>query len=109
MKLLLVVHKNSTALDAFVHAVREETLAGVTMIPSTGFGRVGRRSREEFHFSIRDVLASRYVHNTTLISIVPDERVPRLVELIEEHIPDIHEPGGGLYAVLPIDQAGGLD
>ena len=109
MKLVLVVHKNSAALDNYVRAVREETLAGVTMIPSTGFGRVGRRAREEFHFSVSHVLASRYVHNTTLLSIVTDEVVPRLVELIEEHVPDIHEPGGGLYAVLPIDQVGGLD
>ncbi len=108
MKLVLVVHKNTTALEAFMHAVRKETLAGVTMVPSTGFGRSSGKSYEEFQFSIPSVLASRYVRNTTLISVVADERVERMIELIYEHIPDIDEEGGGLYAVLPIDQAGGM-
>ena len=109
MKLVLLVHKDAGKLDDFVQALRSESLAGVTMVPSTGFGRVGRRARQEFQFSIAQVLASHYVHNTTLFSLVPDERLPRVIELIEEHLTDIYKPGGGFFAILPVDQTGGLD
>ena len=108
MKFVLIVHKDRQALDQFVHAVREEMIAGFTMMGSTGFGRKSRRSSDEFQFSIAQVLEGRYLKNTTMFSIVPDERVERIVELIETHLPDINDPGGGLYAILPVDRVGGL-
>jgi nitrogen regulatory protein PII len=108
MKLVIVVHKDYAKIDRLIHAVQAEEVTGFTLLSSHGRGRERGDSHEEFHFSLGHLLAGRDIQNTTVFSIVPDERVPRLRELIAEHMPDLGQPGTGIFAILPVEETGGL-
>ena len=108
MKLVLIVYQDRDALDRFVRAVATERVAGVTIVPSSGIGRHAERTADEFQFGLSAILESRFAKHTTLLSIVPDERLPRLLELMRQHMPTIEAGFDGLYAVLEVSQAGGV-
>lgn len=108
MKFVFIVYKDLNALDRFVRAVVKEGVAGVTFFPSSGIGRKVGRGTEEFQFSLAAAFESRFATHNTLFSVVPDDRLPRLLELMHLHLPDVDQSGGGLYAVLDVAQAGGV-
>jgi hypothetical protein len=108
LKLVFIVYQDPDALDRFVRAVAKEGVAGVTFFPSSGIGRKPERTAEEFQFGFGTAFESRFAKHTTLFSIVMEERLARLLELMRLHLPEIDRPGGGLYAVLDVAQAGGV-
>ncbi len=108
MKLVLIVCQDRDALDRFVRAVATERVAGVTIVPSSGVGRHGERTADEFQFGLSAILESRFAKHTTLLSIVPDDRLPRLLELMRHHMPTIETGADGLYAVIEVAEAGGV-
>ncbi|MGL4612258.1 MAG: hypothetical protein ACRCYY_21690 [Trueperaceae bacterium] len=111
MKLFLFVHKDDTALASFIKAARVEQLTGFTLLPSTGAGRTSQKPIEEFAFGFSRLLRGEgeRLKNVTLFSVIADDKLPRLIELMKQHCTDIGQPGAGLYVVLPIEAAGGLE
>jgi len=108
VKLVFIVHQDQEALDRFVRAVAKEGVAGVTFFPSSGVGRKPERTTEEFQFGFGAAFESRFAKHTTLFSVVPTERLARLLELMHLHLPEVDRSGGGLYAVLDVAEAGGV-
>lgn len=108
MKLVFIVYQDRDALDRFVRAVAKERVAGVTFLPSSGIGRHAERSADEFQFGLGAILESRFAKHTTLFSVVADDRLARLLELMRQHMPAIEAGSEGLYAVLDVAQAGGV-
>jgi hypothetical protein len=49
------------------------------------------------------------LENTTAFSLVHDDRLPRVLELLRLHCEDFSQPGSGLYAVLNVAEFGGLE
>lgn len=108
MNLVFIVYRDQDALDRFVRAVAMEGVAGVTFFSSSGVGRRTGHSTEEFRFGLDAAFESRFAKHTTLFSVVPAERLARLLELMHLHLKEIDLPGGGLYAVLDVREAGGI-
>lgn len=108
MKLLLIVHKDKQAIERFAHAVLEEGLAGLTLMPSAGRGRTQGENYDEFRFSFTHIFESREIPNTTIFSILPESHLPRMLELMEQELPGMDSKGTGLWAVLDVERAGGL-
>jgi hypothetical protein len=114
MKLLLIVHRDDAALGQFIDAVREEKLAGFTTMRSSGIGRTSDKHVEEFGVGgflglLTGAHQGSNLENTTLWSLVRDEQMPRVLELLHRFIQDFDAPGGGLYAVMPVESFGGVE
>lgn len=110
MKLLMIVYKDNSALDAFMDKVKTENLTGFTILPSHGVGRTSKKTISEFSIgNLSNLFSSDRTANATVLAVVEDEKLTRVIELLKEHLSAIHEKGGGLWVVLPIDQFGGVD
>jgi nitrogen regulatory protein PII len=115
MKLLMVIHRDDSELERFLSAVRAENLAGFTLMRSSGVGRTSQKIPLEFGMGgLMGLLTgesdkSTRLENTTALSLVHDERLPRVLELLNQHCTDVGKPGGGLYAVLNVSDYGGLE
>ena len=59
--------------------------------------------------NLTNLFSGDRISNATVFSVVEDEKLPRVIELIKEELSAIYEEGGGLYVVLPIEQYGGVD
>jgi len=110
MKLLILIHKDDTVLDAFIQAARAEQLCGFTLLDSSGVGRMSDERRLDFSVgSLSSILKGSRFSNTTLLSFIEDNRLERVVELLKQHLDDLSQPGAGLYAVLNVDSFGGIE
>lgn len=110
MKLLLLVHRDDAALQRLIDAARLERIAGFTILPSRGVGKATQAHPTEFSIGgLFNVLQGDRLENTTVLSLIEDDRVPRMLELVRAHLTDLDQPGGGVYAVLPVDAFGSLE
>ncbi len=110
MKLLIIVYKDNESLDIFMDKVKEENLAGFTIMPSQGVGRTSKKKVGEFSIgNLSKLFGGDRITNATVFSVVEDDKLARVLEILKEELSAIHEHGGGLYVVLPIDQFGGVD
>lgn len=110
MKFLLIVHRDDTALANFLDAARAAGLGGFTLMASRGIGRAKKRERLEVSIgSLAQVLMGSRLENTTIFSIVADDKLPRMLELMREHLSDLDRPGGGVYVILPVEAYGSLE
>ncbi|MFN3266748.1 MAG: hypothetical protein ACK41E_07910 [Deinococcales bacterium] len=109
MKLLMVIHRDDAALESFIAAVRQANLAGITLLRSSGVGRNSQRHPLEFGFMGFLVENAERLENTTLLSFIEDDNLPKVLQLLEQHITDFAASGGGMYAVLPVESHGGIE
>jgi hypothetical protein len=109
MKLLVIIHRDDAALEAFVTATRQANLAGFTVLRSSGIGRTSQRQPLEFGFMGFLTGSETRLENSTLLSFVEDAKLPEVQKLLHEHIKDFGTPGGGMYAVLPVESFGGIE
>jgi hypothetical protein len=114
MKLLLLVHRDDAALERFIAVVRQQNLAGFSLLPSSGVGRTSDKITTEFGMAgllglLTGAGESQRLRNTTVFSLIHDEHLPKVLEILHQHVTDFGKPGGGVYAVLPVEQFGGLE
>jgi hypothetical protein len=109
MKLLVVIHRDDAALEAFMAAVRQANLAGFTVLRSSGIGRTSQRQPLEFGFMGILSGSEGRLENSTVLSFVQDSFLAQVQKLLHTHIKDFGAPGGGMYAVLPVESFGGIE
>lgn len=85
---------------------------GITILESTGLGRIRRSSlRDDIPMmpSLSDIFRSREQRHRTLFSVVEgEEMVERLIATSQEILGDMHDPDTGVLFVLPVSRAIGL-
>jgi len=85
---------------------------GVTILPSSGLGRIRRGSlRDDLPLlpNLHDFLASEEQPSQTLFSVVDNqELVDRMIDLAQEIIGDLDNPNTGFLFVMPVLQAFGM-
>jgi nitrogen regulatory protein PII len=112
---LLVLH-NVERLPDVLNAWEAAGVSGITVIPTTGIGRL------RDHFALRDDLplipslndllegSHEEILNRTLFSIVEDEAlVDKLISATENVLGDMFIPRTGIIAVLPLARVHGLN
>jgi hypothetical protein len=109
MKLLVVIHRDDAALEAFMTAVRQSNLAGFTLLRSSGIGRTSQRQPLEFGFMGLLSGNEGRLENSTVLSFVEESKLPEVQALLHSHVKDFGAPGGGMYAVLPVESFGGIE
>lgn len=114
MYLILFVLHDPSYLKEILDAWHETGVTGITILPSTGLGRLSETSilRDDMPLipSLSDLLAHDEVLNRTLFTVVKDDSmVEKIVEATEAIIGNFNDPNTGILTVLPISKAYGLD
>jgi len=108
--LVLVLDKEELTEDV-MRAWRKAGAPGITLIDSTGPGRLTRALRDDIPLmpTLSDLLASDEAHHRTLFTVLPDEEtVQRVTQATIAVVGDFSQPHTGLMFSLPVGHAWGL-
>ncbi|MFN2276219.1 MAG: hypothetical protein ACK2UR_01270 [Candidatus Promineifilaceae bacterium] len=94
-------------------AWEEIGVTGVTILESTGLGRIRRASgyRDDLPImpSLRNLLQTQEEHHRTLMVLVQDKAtIDRLIAVTENVVGPLNEPHKGVLFVLPVLRVVGL-
>ncbi|MBN1305181.1 MAG: hypothetical protein JXA13_12165 [Anaerolineales bacterium] len=110
---LFVLH-NPDLLEDLLAAWEEIGVQGVTILPSTGLGRIRQRGGPRDDLPIMPSLNDFYnvlgeEFNRTLFTVIKDEGlIARIVAATEEVAGSLNEPETGMLVVLPTHCVVGL-
>ena len=110
--LVILVVDNVDHCPEILDAWEEAGVLGVTVLASTGLGRIRRAGlRDDMPLmpSLQDLFEQEEVQHRTLLSVVDSqELVDRMVATAERVIGDLEKPHTGVLFVVPVAQAYGL-
>ncbi|MCS7010801.1 MAG: hypothetical protein N2049_04670 [Anaerolineales bacterium] len=113
MYLILFVLNNPDRLEDVLVAWEQAGVSGITILPSTGLGRIRQKEGLRDDLPLIPSLADFYHHeadvNHTLFTLVENEDLARRVlEATEATIGRLDQPGKGILAILPTVQVHGI-
>ncbi len=113
MHLIMFVLHDPEKLTELLMSWEDAGTSGVTVIPSTGIGRMRASDmlREDLPLmpSLEDILEAPERYNRTLFTLVEgQEMIDRVVAATERVIGDLDEPNTGILTVIPVSQIYGL-
>ena len=110
--LVVLVLDNPDRCDQVLEAWEAAGTRGVTILESTGIGRMRRAGiRDDIPLmpSISELFRSKETHHRTLFSVVEtEEQGERLIEATEEVIGDLDLPNTGLTFIVRLVTAKGM-
>ena len=113
MNMVLFVLNDPEALDDLLTAWEEAGVKGITVLPSTGLGRLRQYALFE-DLPLIPSLDDMEIHleklSRTLFTICDDEHtIDRLVEATQKVVGNLNEPNTGILAVIPLARVYGLN
>ncbi len=111
--LVMLVVDELEHCPAIFDAWEEIGVTGVTILESTGLGRIRRASgyRDDLPLmpSIRNLLQAQEEHHRTLMVLVKKEAtIDKIVAATESIIGDLNEPHTGVLFVMPVLRVVGI-
>ena len=108
LKLVFFVVNKEEQLDDVLTAFIEADVPGATILDSEGMGRFLTYEVPLFA-SFKQFMKGSRPYNKTIFSLVEnDEKVDRLVALIEKVVGSLSEPGTGILFTVEVDRVFGL-
>lgn len=113
MYMVLFVLNDPDHLDDVLDAWEKAGVGGITVLPSTGLGRLRQKEGLRDDVPLMPGVENFYHHQSdishTLFTLVDGEAlVKKLVEVTEALVGSLDEPGNGILAVLPTLSVHGL-
>jgi len=112
MKLILFVLQDAEKLLDLLTAWKAAGVSGATVLFSTGMGRLHQNASLRDDLPLMPSLTDFYVHDETMsrtvITIIHDELVEKIISVTEQIVGDLDKPGSGILVVLPADSVHGL-
>ncbi|NPV56682.1 MAG: hypothetical protein HPY76_08435 [Anaerolineae bacterium] len=113
MYMILFVLHDTNSLEAVLNGWESAGVTGITILPSTGLGRIRTNAalREDLPLipRLEDILCHDEQLNRTLFTIVKDDAtVAKVKDATERILGDLCNPNTGIMAVLPVAQVYGL-
>lgn len=113
MFLILFVLNNPDLLANVLNAWEMAGVSGITILPSTGLGRIRQNKglREDLPLipSLEDFYRPTSDVNNTLFTVVEDDAmVEKVLQATEATIGSLNKPRNGILVVLPVAKAYGL-
>jgi len=110
--LVVLIVDDPDDCPCILDAWEEIGVTGVTILESTGMGRLRRMgARDDIPLmpSLQNILAGREVPHRTLLSVVDDQgKVDQMVNAAQEAVGGLDRPNTGFLFVVPVLQAYGL-
>ena len=108
MQLLIAVINQEEKLDEILSALVELGVTGATIIASEGMGRV--LSHDIPIFAGLETLARRSrPQNQTIFSVIrEDDKVDRVIEVLQEICGNFEDPATGIVVTVPVSRVIGL-
>lgn len=107
MKLIIIFLNKSEYLEDLMSAFLEIGVTGATVLSSIGMGRIISHHIPIFA-GLQDAFAGSSPANKTIISVVNEEMVEKMAEVLQDVCGDFNEPGSGIMISLPIEKTFGL-
>jgi nitrogen regulatory protein P-II 1 len=111
--LVVMIVDDPDQTQAILEAWENLGVNGVTILESTGLGRVKKAFlRDDIPLipCLQDFLSAREIPHRTLLSVVDDEAtVDRMAEDAQKITGELEEPNTGFLFVLPVLKAYGLN
>ncbi|QEK12851.1 hypothetical protein FQB35_11235 [Crassaminicella thermophila] len=88
-----------------IHNIFYETGVGATTLDSVGMGKVLLEHHVDVPIfsSIRKLVEGNKPYNKTIISVIrEEEKLRKIIDLINEELDHINQPGVGFMFVLPV-------
>jgi nitrogen regulatory protein P-II 1 len=113
MYLILFVLDNTDLLNDVLNAWEEVGVCGITILPSTGLGRIRKNCglRDDFPIfpALQDLLEHEENLNQTLLSVIDDDSlVEQAVRATQRVVGNLDDPNTGILVVLPIARIYGV-
>ncbi|MBI4731299.1 MAG: P-II family nitrogen regulator [Chloroflexi bacterium] len=113
MKMILFVLHDPGRLDEVLTAWEEAGISGITVLPSTGLGRIrnheGLREDVPLFPDLEDFFPHHEQTSRTLFTVVKDEEQARkVVQATQRVVGDLDQPDTGLLVIWPLAQVYGL-
>ena len=113
MPMVLYVLSNPEKLEDTLSAWESAGAPGVTILASTGLGRLRQNSllRDDFPLipSLEDIFRHEETSSRTLFTLVEDEAtVDKIIEATQKVVGDLSRPNTGILMVLPVSRVVGL-
>lgn len=114
MFMIIFILHDPEHLDSILSVWDEVGVKGITILPSTGLGRLRNHSILREDMPLIPCLEDMFNHvenlNRTLITIVQDEAIlEQVVAATQAVIGDLNEPNTGILSVIPLYRVYGLD
>jgi nitrogen regulatory protein PII len=113
MSMILFVLHDTEKLDELLAAWQDAGAPGVTVLESTGVGRIRQHEalREDTPLmpSLEDFYPDPEHMSRTMFTILNDDMVQKVVDATYKVVGDLNEPNTGLLVVLPTIAAYGLE
>lgn len=110
--MIVLIVDNPDHCMAILESWENLDVCGVTIIESTGLGRLrnsGLLEHVPLMPSLREMLGTREVQHRTLFSVVDSqEKVDEMVSAVQQIIGDLNKPYTGFMFVVPVVQVFGL-
>jgi nitrogen regulatory protein PII len=107
MKLLILILNKVEKLEEVLEGFLEVGVTGATIIDSVGMGHI--LSEEVPIFAgLRFMFAGAKPHNKTIISVIKDDKEDEAINILNNILGDLGEPGIGIVFTIPLDRVEGL-
>jgi nitrogen regulatory protein PII len=113
MYMILFVLNDPDRLEQVLDVWEQAGVSGITVLPSTGLGRIRQKEGLRDDMPLIPGLEDFYHHqsdiNHTLFTLVDEETlVQKVVQATEDLVGSLEEPGNGIMAILPTVSVHGL-
>jgi nitrogen regulatory protein P-II 1 len=106
MKLIIFILNQEERLQEILEAFLELGINGATILDSIGMGRILAHDIPIFA-GFQNLLHDTRPGNKTILSVVPEKKIERIIQAIEQIIGSLDDPGNGVFITMPIDQVKG--
>jgi len=107
VKLLIIILNKEENLDELLEGFLEIDIRGATVVNSQGMGSIITTDIPIFA-GLKDLLQGNRPGNKTILTLVEEDRIPIIIDLFEDIVGKLDQPGNGIIFTLPVDGIFGL-
>ncbi len=107
MKLLFFVLNKEELLEELLEAFLELNISGATILDSIGMGAIITHDIPIFA-GFKNLMQGSRPANKTIITVIEDHMVEKVVREIERIVGSLNEPGNGILVVIPVEKVFGF-